>query len=1135
MKKTSSLRLALAFGFVLGTAGGVVSQPAQGQQATSDEESDVIVILRDQVPDQPGVRGARHLREAAVGAAQDPFVADLQKAGAKNIRGFRLVNAVATRLSKTTVDSLTAHSSVQAIVPDLTLKRTPKRATGTGSTTSAAAQAASSPAVASKLCNTLEPEGLQLINAAFFDPSVPQAQQVRDGNGKPVTGRGVKIAFLADGMDPTILGFVHTDGSPVFVDYQNFTGDPTGTPTGGGEAFGDASSIAAQDMPNGQLLTFDISQFVNPAHPLPSPCNIRIRGVAPDASLVGLNVWSALGYTSMSTLIQAIEYAVLRDDVDVLNESLGQPYFPNGANDPLSLANEAAVRAGVTVTVASGDGGPQNTITSPAVVSDVITVGATTQFRLYAQTGSGVAPFSTVGYLDNNIAPFSSGGFAQWSPRTVDVVAPGDLGWALCSTNVAIYTSCYDMKGQPGSVMTMGGTSESAPFTAGEAAMVIQAYRSTHGGADPSPALVKQIIMSTATDLGAPASEQGAGLINALKAVTTALSLPDGRGGGRPVASSMLSSPNSIQITDRPNAPQARSVKITNTGSSVRHVRPVLQTLGPAFASGTMTLQLDPQTAPTFPAVWGYPEAYVMGTFTVPPGAQHLDAAIGYSMGDWPTWNSWPWVAFGVIDPSGRMANSLNEWFVCCTGFAQLDVIDPKPGLWKVVIWTRPLGDPQSYSGPVPFTWKAERYVNLGTVLPDSFELAPGDSKEILARFSMPSMPGDVGAAIRFIDASGKGLDSLGEVPLSLRSLIPIGSAGATWSGTLTGGNTWGSAASYTYEFDMPPGLRNAVLDVTFADKNYNLEGLLVDPQGMELALDANYDPTSGAPQYGLQLARYEPQSGRWHFILLQNQISSGNETSLPFDARIRFNVSQVSSAGLPNSRGTLLHVGVPITVPVSITNDAAATEMYFADARLDKIEKTALPLANAPVTLPGGYALYWVPTQVRQIEFKAQSSVPIMMDVNPLTGWNFGMTLSPDILAKPSGPDTVVASLSAPEVPFGQWVTGPALIGPFGADGAPPLTNVTTTATAWMKPFDTAVVADSGDLWPLFASGTSDFSSYTPLVLKPGQSGTIRVTITPPNQPGKTVSGSLYINRWLFTNTGNEMVRIPYTYTIAP
>ena len=95
------------------------------------------------------------------------------------------------------------------------------------------------------------------------------------------------------------------------------------------------------------------------------PCLIRVLGVAPGASLVGLDVRGDAVFSN-SSILEAIDYAVTVDHVDVLNESFEFAPFPSAASiDLMKMANDAAVAAGVTVTVASGDVGSSNTIDSP--------------------------------------------------------------------------------------------------------------------------------------------------------------------------------------------------------------------------------------------------------------------------------------------------------------------------------------------------------------------------------------------------------------------------------------------------------------------------------------------------------------------------------------------------------------------------------------------------------------------------------------------------------------------------------------------------------------------------------------------------------------------------------------------------
>jgi hypothetical protein len=1111
--------------------------PAQIQQALSAGQRDVIVILRDQVPNVPAMRRSMGARAAALAMSQNSVISEFPQLRARKLKSFSTINAFATTVSAAEAADLAAHPLVQAVVPDRAMRPIPRTSRVKESPSHSKTGSGGPTPTDGGLCDTLEPQALQLTNAAFADPTTPQAHEVRDGKGQKVRGKGVKVAFLADALDPTVKGFIRPDGSPVFVDFKDFSGDPAGTPTAGGEAFGDASSIAAQDMPNGKPLIFDISKFVNEAHPLPSPCNIRIRGMAPDASLVGLVVFGGATPTTTSTFVQAIEYAVTHDDVDVINESFGGNPYPDNADDPVSLANDAAVRAGVTVVVSTGDAGLE-TLQSPASESSVISAGATNQYRIYAQTSDGAIPLTkNRGFIDNNITVFSSSGFTQKNARLLDVVAPGDSGWALCSLNQAMFGDCGDLTNEfgPTPIEAFGGTSESSPLTAGVAALVIQAYRSTHGGNDPSPALVKRIIKSTATDLGAPSVEQGAGLINALAAVNAALSVNDGNGNSKPRGEGLLAEPNSVQITGQTDRSEVRTFQITNAGSTTQHLVPTLEKLGEPFAGATLNVNLTPATDPTFVNDAGGTRAYQKQTFKVPAGADHLDVAIAFQtpLG---TTNP-PVVLLALLDPSGRQAAYSIPQGVG-QAYAHVDVVKPAQGTWTALIWTHLATTSGSYKGPVQLTWGAERFVNFGSVYPAHLELAPGASASVTAEFSMPSEPGDLSAAIRFNHSPGAASANFPEITLALRALVPTGPTGGNFTGSLTGGNGRAGSGPYqTFAFDVPRGVNDMSLVLNIADNGYLLEGLLVDPNGMELSVQPNQDPLDGSAQFALTLSHYNPQPGRWKFILVQNFFSSGNQTTLPFTARIGFNTARISAPALPNNAKVSLSAsGAPLTVPVQVTNTGALTRAYFADARLNATVVTQLPLqgcGSGGTTIPGACGAFIVPTQTSTAAFVAKAMVPISMDAFNSVGTGVGGTGSPDIFAKTIAPFTVAALISEPEVPYSFWVDAPSQIGPYGSAGAQP-EPVSTSAFVLMQAFDPAVSASSGDFWVDLTLNTNTFN---PLVLTPGATGVINVTITPDaGQVGNTVSGFIYIDTFDFNVfTGDETVRIPYSYTIAP
>ena len=241
----------------------------------------------------------------------------------------------------------------------------------------------------------------------------------------------------------------------------------------------------------------------------------QVAGMAPSCKLVSLKVLDDKGRGDVSNIIAAIDFVQVINDfgrnlkIHGVNLSVGYEFDPLWfacGQSPVCVEVNRLVRSGVVVVVAAGNTGYGTlaasqratgagfmlTINDPGNADLAITVGSTHRDAPYTY---GVSYFSSKGPTgDGRMKP--------------DLVAPGERILSCCSSAKA------DKNGI-NSYVEDSGTSMAAPHVSG----VIAAFLSIRREYIGNPERVKELFLSTASDLGRNSYFQGKGLVDLMRAI----------------------------------------------------------------------------------------------------------------------------------------------------------------------------------------------------------------------------------------------------------------------------------------------------------------------------------------------------------------------------------------------------------------------------------------------------------------------------------------------------------------------------------------------------------------------------------------------------------------------------------------
>jgi hypothetical protein len=397
---------------------------------------------------------------------------------------------------------------------------------------------------------------------------------------------------------------------------------------------------------------------------------------------------------------------------------------------------------------------------------------------------------------------------------------------------------------------------------------------------------------------------------------------------------------------------------------------------------------------------------------------------------------------------------------------------------------------------------------------------------------------GDLSASLAISSPQSGG----SSIPMTLRTEIPMRGGSGAFTADIQGGNGRGYVPAQTefYTFDVPNGEPSLDVATALGDSQTDPYYLyLVAPDGTNPArasnqtLEGSAGTGSVVASPGAEAHVLNPEPGRWTIIVTFTNPVTGDALDTQLTGKVSFAPIAVTAAGIPH--GSTLTRGEASTVTVTVHNASSGIESYFLDPRLNKEVTVQLASVDptADLTLPLSYSLaepQWiVPTQTSALGMAVTSTAPVQFDTSPYNG-------EPDLGSVAVG-DDAYASYAAPFVTQGDWAIVPQPTGPFGSSSAAPNSTASLYMAAVTQGFNTDAASPSGDLWE---QAVNPSAAFDPVLVQPGGTATLTLTLTPTATPGTVVSGDIYLDDSSslsnngYSPTGDELAAFPYRYTVG-